>query len=148
MIAVSSPIANKIPKNLEKHDDVRVDNYYWLNDRENPEVIDYLEQENNYYEAVTAHTKTFQEELFKEMKARYKEDDSSVPYKRNGYWYITRFETGKEYPIYSRKKGDLKAEEEIVFEAERCPQQGRCRIASGAETRKESTAEAAGAESK
>ena len=116
MIAVSSPIANKIPKNLEKHDDVRVDNYYWLNDRENPEVIDYLEQENNYYEAVTAHTKTFQEELFKEMKARYKEDDSSVPYKRNGYWYITRFETGKEYPIYSRKKGDLNAEEEIVFD--------------------------------
>ncbi|NNE04004.1 MAG: S9 family peptidase [Eudoraea sp.] len=116
MIAVSTPIANKIPKNLEKHNDVRVDNYYWLNDRENPEVIAYLEEENKYYQAITAHTKDFQEELFKEMKARYKEDDSSVPYKRNGYWYITRFETGKEYPIYSRKKGDLNAEEEILFD--------------------------------
>ncbi len=116
MIAVSAPIANKIPKTLEKHNDVRVDDYYWLNDREDPKVIEYLEQENNYYEAVTAHTKIFQEELYKEMKARYKEDDSSVPYKRNGYWYITRYETGKEYPIYSRKKGDLNAEEEIVFD--------------------------------
>ncbi len=115
MIAVSTPIAQKIPKQLEIHGDVRVDDYYWLNDRENPEVIAYLEQENEYYQTKTAHTKEFQENLFQEMKARIKEDDSSVPYKRNGYWYITRYETGKEYPIYSRKKEVLEAEEEIMF---------------------------------
>jgi oligopeptidase B len=86
-----------------------------MNDREDPEVIAYLEQENEYYQVKTAHTKELQEKLFQEMKSRIKEDDSSVPYKRNGYWYITRYETGKEYPIYSRKKGDLEAEEEIMF---------------------------------
>ncbi|MGB5646611.1 S9 family peptidase [Muriicola sp.] len=115
MIAVTPPKAKKIPKQLEMHGDVRVDDYYWLNDRENPEVISYLEQENEYYQTKTAHTKEFQEELFQEMKSRIKEDDSSVPYKRNGYWYITRYETGKEYPIYSRKKEVLEGEEEIMF---------------------------------
>lgn len=115
MIAVSTPIAQKIPKQLEIHGDVRVDDYYWLNDRENPEVISYLEKENEYYQAKTAHTKDFQEDLFQEMKSRIKEDDSSVPYKRNGYWYITRYETGKEYPIYSRKKEVLEAGEEVMF---------------------------------
>ncbi len=115
MIAVSTPIAKKTPKELEIHGDVRVDNYYWLNDRENPDVIDYLERENEYYNALTGHTKDFQEELFLEMKSRIKEDDSSLPYKRNGYWYSTRYETGKEYPIYSRKKENLEAEEEVLF---------------------------------
>jgi oligopeptidase B len=115
MIAVSAPIAKKTPKELEIHGDIRVDNYYWLNDRENPDVINYLEQENEYYNALTSHTKDFQEKLFLEMKSRIKEDDSSLPYKRNGYWYSTRYETGKEYPIYSRKKETLEAEEEVIF---------------------------------
>ncbi len=115
MIAVNVPVAKKIPKNLEKHGDVRVDDYYWLNDRENKDVIDYLEKENEYYNSLTAHTKDFQQELYEEMKARIKEDDSSVPYKQNGYWYITRYETGKEYPIYSRKKNTLDTDEEIMF---------------------------------
>ena len=109
------PIAIKKPKRLEKHGDVRVDNYYWLNDREDPEVIDYLESENAYYKAMTAHTEKFQVELFQEMKSRIKEDDSSVPYKLNGYYYLTRYEIGKEYPIYARKKESLKAEEEVLF---------------------------------
>ncbi|WP_081748346.1 S9 family peptidase [Aquimarina megaterium] len=113
---VQPPIAAKKPTNLEKHDDVRVDNYFWLNDRENKEVIDYLEQENAYNDKMTAHTKKFQENLFEEMKSRIKEDDSSVPYKLNGYWYLTRFEKGKDYPIYSRKKESLDAEEEILFD--------------------------------
>ena len=75
-----------------------------MNERENPEVIDYLNKENEYYNKMTAHTKDFQKELFEEMKGRIKEDDESVPYLYNGYYYITRFETGKDYPIYSRKK--------------------------------------------
>ncbi|RLD78315.1 MAG: oligopeptidase B, partial [Bacteroidetes bacterium] len=113
---VLPPKAEKIAKELKIHDDVRIDNYYWLNERENPKVIDFLNAENNYYEDQTAHTKDFQKNLFEELKGRIKEDDESVPYKRNGYYYITRYETGKQYPIHTRKKGDLKAEEEIIFD--------------------------------
>ena len=80
------------------------------------EVIDYLNKENDYYHAHTAHTKEFQTSLFEEMKSRIKEDDSSVPYKYNGYWYITKYETGKDYPIYTRKKETLEAEEELLFD--------------------------------
>ncbi|RRJ93509.1 S9 family peptidase [Flavobacterium macacae] len=110
------PVAKKISKTIEKHGDKRNDDYFWLNDRENPEVIDYLNKENKYYEQMTAHTKDFQTQLFEEMKGRIKEDDSSVPYFFNGYWYITRFETGKNYPIYARKKENLTAKEEILFD--------------------------------
>ena len=110
-----APVAKIIPTFLEKHGDVRIDNYFWLNDRENPEVIDYLNKENDFYTAATAHTKQFQTQLFDEMKSRIKEDDESVPYLYNGYYYITRFETGSDYPIYSRKKGSLSAKEEIMF---------------------------------
>lgn len=113
---ITPPKADKKPKNLEIHNDVRVDNYYWLNDREDEEVLDYLERENDYYQKMTAHTKDFQAKLFEEMKSRIKEDDSSVPYLYNGYYYITRYETGKDYPIYTRKKGSLDAEEEILFD--------------------------------
>ena len=110
------PIANKIPKELKIHGDVRVDEFYWLNDRENPEVIDYLNKENDYYKQETKHTKNFQEDLFEEMKSRIKEDDSSVPYKYNGYWYITKYEKGKDYPIYTRKKESLDSIEELLFD--------------------------------
>ena len=110
------PLAKQIPKKLTIHDDVRIDEFYWLNDRENPEVIDYLNKENDYYNAHTAHTKDFQVSLFDEMKSRIKEDDSSVPYKYNGYWYITKFKKGKDYPIYIRKKETLEAAEELLFD--------------------------------
>lgn len=113
---ILAPQANKIPVKLEKHGDVRIDNYFWLRERENPEVFDYLTRENLYNEQMTAHTKGLQESLFQEMKGRIKEDDSSVPYKLNGYWYITRYEKGKDYPIYSRKKETLDAPEEILFD--------------------------------
>lgn len=116
MSKVTPPVAEKVPFELEKHGDVRVDNYYWLNNREDQNVIDYLNAENAYYEEMTAHTKAFQEGLFQEMKSRIKEDDESVPYFKNGYYYITRFEKGKDYPIYSRKKGSLDAPEEILFD--------------------------------
>jgi oligopeptidase B len=113
---IAAPVAKILPKQLKKHNEVRIDNYYWLNDRENPEVIDYLNQENAYYDAMTAHTKDFQKSLFEEMKGRIKEDDQSVPYLYNGYYYITRYEKGQDYPIYSRKKGSLEAKEEILFD--------------------------------
>lgn len=113
---INPPVAKIIPKTLEKFGDVRIDNYFWLNERENPEVIDYLNKENDYYKKSTAHTKGFQKELFEEMKGRIKEDDQSVPYLYNGYYYITRFEKGKNYPIYSRKKGSLSDKEEIMFD--------------------------------
>ena len=116
MSNLKAPIAPVKPKKLEKHGDVRIDNYFWLNNREDKEVIDYLNQENEYYLASTAHTKDFQNNLFEEMKARIKEDDESVPYLYNGYYYITRFEKGQDYPIYSRKKGSLSAPEEIMFD--------------------------------
>lgn len=110
------PKAKKIPHTLEKHGHIRTDDYYWLNDRENPEVIGYLNAENEFYRASTAHTLNLQQQLFEEMKSRIKEDDQSVPYLYNGYYYITRYETGKDYPIYSRKKGALEADEEIMFD--------------------------------
>ena len=110
------PIAKQIPKELVAHNDVRIDNYFWLNDRENPEVIDYLEQENNYCNSMLKHTEQFQKDLFQEMKSRIKEDDESVPYKYNGYWYIIKFETGKGYPIYIRRKESLEATDELLFD--------------------------------
>lgn len=110
------PIAKKIPKELSIHGDTRIDNYYWLNQREDEEVIAYLEAENKYYQTKTQHLEAFTEELFQEMKSRIKEDDSSVPYKYNGYWYIVKYEKGKDYPIYTRKKDNLDAQEELLFD--------------------------------
>jgi len=111
-----APRAKQIPTKLVKHGDVRIDEYYWLNQRENPEVIDYLNKENDYLKKQMAHTEDFQESLFEEMKGRIKEQDSTVPYKLNGYWYITHYKKGKDYPIYSRKKETLTAKEEILFD--------------------------------
>ncbi len=113
---VVAPIAERIPKELKIHGDLRIDDYYWLNERENPKVIEYLNDENNYYKTLTTHTDKFQEDLFEEMKGRIKEDDESVPYKKNGYYYITRYEIGKQYPIYTRKKGSLDAAEKILID--------------------------------
>jgi len=113
---VQPPIAKRIPKELKAHNDIRVDDYFWLNERENTDVLDYLNAENDYFEHMTAHTKDFEKDLFEEMKARIKEDDESVPYKYNGYWYIVKFETGKDYPIYIRRKESLSAADELIFD--------------------------------
>src|SRR6056297_1736376 len=110
------PDARKKPKELTIHGDTRVDNYYWLNQRDNPEVIEYLEAENEYTKALLKPTEDLQNKLFEEMKSRIKEDDSSVPYKKNGYYYYRRYEEGKEYPVYCRKKGSLEAEEEVLLD--------------------------------
>ena len=112
----SPPRAKQISKKLVKHNDVRIDEYYWLRERGNTKVIDYLNKENDYLKEQMKHTEEFQNSLFEEMKGRIKEDDTTVPYKLNGYWYITRYEKGKDYPIYSRKKETLDAEEEILFD--------------------------------
>ncbi len=112
---MQAPKAKKIDKKLEIHGDIRTDEYYWLNERENQEVIDYLNAENAYTDAMLKDTEQFQKNLFEEIKGRIKEDDTSVPYKFNGYWYITRFEKGGEYPIHTRKKESLDAPEEIMF---------------------------------
>ncbi len=113
----SAPHPEKKPKELvSASGDKRSDEYYWLNERDNPAVTAYLEAENRYTDSVLAPVKDLREKLVTELKARIKEDDSSVPYFKNGYWYITRFETGKEYPIFSRKKGDLNATEEMLMD--------------------------------
>jgi len=111
-----APTVKAVPKELSIHGDTRIDEFYWLKERENPEVIAYLNSENDYREQMTAHTKTFQGKLFEEIKGRIKQDDESVPYKDNGYFYLTRYETGKEYPIHSRKKGSLDANEEVMLD--------------------------------
>lgn len=114
-IITKAPIAPKITKELSIHGDTRIDNYYWLNDRENPEVIKYLNEENAFREKEMKHTEELQNNLFEEIKGRIKEDDQSVPYKRNGYWYYVKFEKGDQYPLYCRKKDSLEGEEEIFL---------------------------------
>lgn len=114
--AQTAPKAPIKPKELTIHGDTRIDNYYYLNDRENPEVIDYLKAENAYLEQVLAPVKTLREKLFEEMKGRIKQQDQSVPYKEGAYYYQTNFVQGGEYPIYVRKKGALTAPEEVMFD--------------------------------
>lgn len=110
------PVVKIIPKELEIHGHARIDNYYWLRERENPEVIAYLEAENDYTAKIMAHTEVLQNALFKEIKGRIKQTDSSVPYKKDDYFYYTRYEDGKEYPIHCRKKGSLDSPEEIMLD--------------------------------
>ncbi len=111
---MKAPVAAKKPKELSIHGDTRIDNYYWLRERENPEVISYLEAENAYRESVMKDTEGFQKDLFDEIVGRIKQTDESVPYRKNGYYYYTRYEEGKEYPVYCRKKGSMEAQEEIL----------------------------------
>ena len=111
-----APIAEIRPHEMTIHGHTRTDNYFWLNDRKNPEVIAYLEAENAYLARTMSHTKEFQEELFEEMKGRIKKDDSSAPYEKNGYWYYTRFVPGGEYALHCRRQGSMAGEEEIMLD--------------------------------
>ncbi len=113
---LTPPKVAKKAKALVTHGDTRIDDYYWLNDREHEDVIAYLNAENAYTKSVLSHTEAFQESLFEEMKSRIKQDDTSVPYKLNGYWYITKFEKGKDYPIYIRRKNTLDNADELLFD--------------------------------
>ncbi|MER3522795.1 MAG: oligopeptidase B [Ignavibacteria bacterium] len=113
---LQAPRAAVRPTTLEKHGHVRTDHYYWLRERDNPEVIEYLEAENAYTDAIMTPYKELEENLFAEMKARIKQTDLSVPYKLDDYYYYTRYEEGKEYPIYCRKRGSLTALEEVIID--------------------------------
>jgi oligopeptidase B len=113
---VKPPVAKMVPRQLEKHGHVRTDNYFWLRERDNPEVVEYLKAENEYTEAMMAPTKGLQEKLFNEFKTRIKQTDMSVPFRKDGYYYYTRTEDGKDYPIYCRKKGSLDAPERTTLD--------------------------------
>lgn len=113
------PIAAVRPYEVVSPNGSRVDEYYWLRDdtRTDKEVLAYLEAENAYKASMTAHTRALEDRVYGEIVARIKQDDSSVPYRKRGYWYYTRFETGKEYPIYARKAGNLEAAEQLMLNA-------------------------------
>ncbi len=110
------PVAKDVPKELEAHGDVRVDKYYWMRERENPDVRAYLEAENRYTEAMLKPAEPLQEVLFDEFRERIKQDDTSAPYLDNGYYYYSRTEEGRQYPVYCRKKGSLEAPEEVILD--------------------------------
>ena len=110
------PVAAKKPVELTMHGDTRVDDYFWLRERENPDVIAYLDAENAYFAAETVHLDSLRETLFEEIKGRIKQDDASVPYRLGDHFYYHRYEEGKEYPIYVRRAGSLDAAEEIVLD--------------------------------
>ncbi|TMA59313.1 MAG: S9 family peptidase [Deltaproteobacteria bacterium] len=109
-------MVKKISTKLEKHGHTRVDNYYWLRERESADVISYLNKENDRAAKEMAHTREFEERLFEEIKGRFKQTDMSVPYKRDDYYYYTRYAQGKEYPIYARKRDALDRPEEIMLD--------------------------------
>jgi oligopeptidase B len=119
---IIEPRAEKINKIITAHNHERIDEFYWLNERGNPKVIDYLNSENDYRNSYMKDYKGLENELFEEIKSRIKEDDSSVPYLDNGYYYYTRFEKGKQYPIYCRKKDNLKNDEEILIDVNKMSQ--------------------------
>lgn len=112
----SFPIAPKRPHEIAQHGQTRVDNYYWMRDRNDPETMKHLRAESDYLEEIMQHTKPLKEKLFTEMKARIKEDDSTVPAKSGGYFYYERHEEGKQYPIFCRKQGSRDSAEEILLD--------------------------------
>ena len=113
---MKKPSAKICPRELNAHGDIRIDNYYWLNERENPEVIAYLEEENLYQETMMKDTEPLQQQLYDEIVGRIKQDDVSYPTKRNGYYYYSRYEEGKEYPIYCRRKDNMENPEQILLD--------------------------------
>jgi len=114
---LTPPVAAVRPHRFDEHGNVRIDNYYWLKDRTNPEVIRYLEDENAYTKAVMAHTEPLQERLYEELKGRVLQNDQSVPFREGNYFYYTRLVEGKNYSMYARKRGALTAPEEIMLDA-------------------------------
>src|SRR5688572_32181522 len=110
------PAARKSPTRLELHGEERIDEYFWLREKANPDVAAYLEAENAYTDAVMKPTEPLQRALYKEMLARIQETDLSVPYKEGAYWYYARTEEGKQYPILCRKAAPDAPEEVILDE--------------------------------
>jgi len=115
--ALTPPVAAVRPHRFDEFGTVRIDQYYWLKDRNNPDVIKYLEDENAYTKAVMAHTEALQGRLYDELKGRVLQNDQSVPFREGNYFYYTRLVEGKNYPIYARKRGSVSAPEEIMIDA-------------------------------
>lgn len=113
---IKPPVAAIKPHTFKEHGNTRIDNYFWLKERENPEVIAYLNAENAYCDAMLKDTKADEEALFNELKARIKENDESVPYLDGGYYYYNKYEQGKDYAINFRKKGSLEGKEELLMD--------------------------------
>ena len=113
---VAPPVAKRIPKEDVTNGDKRIDNYFWLREKTNPEVIKYLEAENAYTDAVMKPTEELQKKLYDEMYSHIKQTDTNVPYRLGNYYYYSRTEEGKQYPIYARKRGSLDAAEEITLD--------------------------------
>src|SRR5689334_19447825 len=119
-----APVAEKVPHEFKENGGSRVDNYYWMKlsdeqknseqkDEQTQKVLAYLTAENDYLKTTLAHTDSLSAKIYREIIGRIKQTDESVPYRKNGYWYYQRYEQGKEYPIFCRKKGTLEATEEI-----------------------------------
>lgn len=108
--------ATKIPHRMEVHGDVRVDDYFWMRERDSKPVLDFLHQENRRTAQALAPATDLEEELYKDMRSRIKENDDSVPVLDSGYFYYSRYQTGQEYPLHCRKKGSLSAREEVYFD--------------------------------
>ncbi len=125
------PIALKKPETFTEHGYTRVDDFFWLKDKKNPEVLQYLNAENAYADAVMASTKPFQDELYKEMRSRIKEEDQSVPVFSNGYYYYSRTEMGKQYAIQCRKKENLYNSEEVILDGNQLAEGHEAFILSG-----------------
>lgn len=115
---VLPPIAKKVPKKLTLHGHTRIDDYYWLRKRDDPEVVAYLEAENKYVTNVMAHTKDLQSKLIEEFRHRDEQENQPIPYRRGDYFYYERFDPGSDYPVYCRKKGSMEADEEIILDAD------------------------------
>lgn len=111
------PTAARIPHRVESPNGDRIDEYYWLrdDDRKNPGMLDYLKAENAYTDRKLAPIQPLKQKLFDEIIGRIKQDDASVPYRKSGYWYYTRYETGKEYPIHARRAGSMEAPEQVLL---------------------------------
>jgi oligopeptidase B len=114
--APAPPVAKKIPHTMTVHGTTLSDDYFWMRDKKNPEVIAYLEAENAYTDAMTKQSAAVQEKLYKEMLARIKETDQNVPYPHGGYLYYTRTEAGKQYATFARRKGSMSAPEEVLLD--------------------------------
>jgi oligopeptidase B len=115
--SVQPPVAKKVPHTLVTHGESRTDDYFWLKDKKDPEVVKYLEAENAYTAATTKRLEPLREKLYKELLSRIKQTDRDVPVRDGGYWYYSRTEEGKQYPIYCRKKATLEAAEEVILDA-------------------------------
>ena len=115
---LSPPIAARKPHQVPSPNGARDDSYYWLRDdtRESKEVLSYLNDENSYTNSVLAPTQTLQDELYEELVGRIKQDDTSVPVLRGGWWYYTRYETGREYPVYARRRRTMSAPERVMLD--------------------------------